>query len=293
MGKLEPVDSQARLSQARPAVQEDVDADPQIPLQEIEKEVKIGAGSFGAVWKAEWRGQVVAIKVCQMNKESEAKMIQDEITYLFSLRHPRLVSFLGYACEDNEVTIVMEFMPGGSLSQLLFCKKQVLAFHEKATMAGQIAEGLTFLHDLNVVHRDLKTANVVLDDDLSCKICDFGLTVTLDRSHMTVRSLQGSPRYMAPEQLEAHDRQPSKITEKVDIWQMGCLLMELFCLVVPFEKNSSIASIITELLVRKRPPVVPEKADPRVRVLCGACLRLRAKARPSAAVLLEAIQGLC
>ncbi|CAE7898284.1 unnamed protein product, partial [Symbiodinium sp. KB8] len=165
---------------------------------------------------------------CQVGKPSEVKMIEEEISYLRKLRHPRLVSFLGFAKDAGQVIIVMEFMSGGSLSHILFTKKMTLSFDRKCVMAHQMAEGLAFLHDLSVVHRDLKTANVILDDDLNCKICDFGLTITLDRTHMTVWGLQGSPRYMAPEQLDASDHKPTRITEKVDIWQMGCVLMELW-----------------------------------------------------------------
>eukprot|EP00931_Biecheleriopsis_adriatica_P120380 TRINITY_DN954_c0_g1_i1.p1 TRINITY_DN954_c0_g1~~TRINITY_DN954_c0_g1_i1.p1 ORF type:complete len:925 (-),score=161.11 TRINITY_DN954_c0_g1_i1:102-2831(-) len=271
----------------------EVDENPEILPSEIEKAGKIGAGSFGAVWKAKCRGRDVAIKICQVVKQSEMKMIQDEISYLHKLRHPRLVSFLGYVREESQVTIVMEFMPGGSLSHILFSTKAALTFERKTTMARQIAEGLAYLHDLHVVHRDLKTANVILDDSLNCKICDFGLTITLDRSHMTVWGLQGSPRYMAPEQLDANDHKPTKITEKVDIWQMGCVLLELYCLAVPFAAFSSIASIVTELIVKKRGPAIPEKADPRARVLIASCLRIRAKTRPSAEMLLEALKGTC
>ncbi|CAE8699874.1 unnamed protein product [Polarella glacialis] len=110
---------------------------------------------------------------------------------------------------------------------------------------------------------------------------------------MTVWGMQGSPRYMAPEQLDSSDNRPTRITEKVDIWQMGCVMLELFCLAVPFASFTSVAAIITELIVKKRGPAVPEKADPRARVLITACLRIRPKIRPSAEMLLEALHGVC
>ena len=138
----------------------------------------------------------------------------------------------------------MELMAGGSLSDLLFCKRPVLSFRQKALMGSQIAEGLSYLHERHVIHRDLKTMNVVLDGSLNCKICDFGLTLCLDHSHVTVCGLQGSPRYMAPEQLETEV--PVRISEKVDIWQMGCVMLELFCGVVPFSGLSNVAAIISE-----------------------------------------------
>eukprot|EP00930_Biecheleria_cincta_P038776 TRINITY_DN26647_c0_g1_i1.p1 TRINITY_DN26647_c0_g1~~TRINITY_DN26647_c0_g1_i1.p1 ORF type:complete len:945 (-),score=154.17 TRINITY_DN26647_c0_g1_i1:62-2653(-) len=267
--------------------------DPEVSIHEVKKLCQIGSGSFGAVWKAQCRGEEVAIKQCQVTKDSEMKMIKEEIQYLYNMRHPRLVSFLGYAREKSRVTIIMEFMPGGSLSHLLFTKKMALHFDRKVVMASQIVEGLSYLHQQNVVHRDLKTLNVILDSGLNCKICDFGLTVTLERTHMTVYGLQGSPRYMAPEQLDGGENKPTRITEKVDIWQMGCVMLELFCLTVPYSSFSSVAAIIAELVVKKRGPAIPDKADPRARVLISSCLRIKPKTRPRADILSEALRGMC
>jgi len=181
--------------------------------------------------------------------------------------------------------MVMEYMSGGSLHELLFKRKQSLDFEQKARMALEITEGLSYLHGLGVIHRDLKTMNIVLDDKLGCKICDFGLTLMLERSHFTVRGFQGSPRYMAPEQFES----VAKITEKVDIWQVGCVFLELFCLSVPFSHCHGVQQIAAELLVRHRPPVTPADADPRARALISACLRLRPQARPTSVALEQAL----
>jgi len=167
-------------------------------------------------------------------------------------------------------------------------KKNKLAIAIQARMARQVSEGLAYLHDLSIVHRDLKTRNSVLDEDLNCKICDFGLTVTLEKSHLTVLSLQGSPRYMAPEQFETK----AKITEKVDIWQMGCVMLELFCLALPFANAAGVHQIATELLLRKKPPSLPSDANPYARVLIQACLRIEARQRPEAEQLIDALGGI-
>eukprot|EP00927_Polykrikos_kofoidii_P060060 TRINITY_DN55130_c0_g1_i1.p1 TRINITY_DN55130_c0_g1~~TRINITY_DN55130_c0_g1_i1.p1 ORF type:complete len:747 (+),score=83.40 TRINITY_DN55130_c0_g1_i1:232-2241(+) len=249
----------------------------------------LGAGSFGAVWKGMCRGQVVAIKQCKVGDRKEANMLLEEIGHLQKLRHPRLVSFLGHCDRDPHIVLLIEYMPGGSLHALLFgSRRQRLAFCEEIRMAKHIAEGLTYLHDLNVVHRDLKTMNIVLDLELNCKICDFGLTVTLERTHLTVLSVQGSPRYMAPEQFEAS----AKITEKVDVWQFGCVMFELFCLALPFSHCSSLQQIATTLLIRKQGPAIPSEANPLARTLIRACLRLKAPSRPTAAALEEALNGI-
>jgi len=280
-----------------PKLSDACDDEGEVGYDEITFEEAIGAGSFGAVYKGHCHGQEVAIKQCKVGDEKDAQMLLREIRYLQRLRHPSLVSFLGCCSRPPHVFLLMEFMPAGSLHALLFNKKDggpprkgkgaYLSFAFKAGMALQVAEGLAYLHDLSVVHRDLKTMNIILDEQLNCKICDFGLTITLERSHVTVRSLQGSPRYMAPEQFESN----AKITEKVDLWQMGCVMMELFCLAIPFQGFAGVRQIATELIIRRRAPQVPSHADERAQVLVQACLRIDAKRRPTAAALVEALIG--
>lgn len=289
MGLLQPPRARGkfgRLEVRRPKSTEDSD----VHFEEITFEEPIGAGSFGAVWLGRCRGEVVAIKKCKVDDKKDADMLLMEVRYLQNLRHPRLVSFLGCCNRPPHVVMLIEFMEGGSLHALIFGKsKRSLCFAMKVRMAQQVAEGLEYLHDISIVHRDLKTMNIVLDKELNCKICDFGLTFTLENTHMTVRSLQGSPRYMAPEQFES----TAHITEKVDIWQMGCVMLELFCARVPFAEAKGVQQVATELLLRRRPPPVPSDADPRARVLVQACLRIEPKCRPGADVLEQALSALC
>ncbi|CAK0889408.1 unnamed protein product [Prorocentrum cordatum] len=259
-----------------------------VGYKEIIFEQPIGAGSFGAVWRGSCRGDVVAIKACRVGDAKEGAMLLREIRYLQKLRHPRLVSFLGFCNRPPHIYLLMEFMSGGSLHALLFgpsAKRTRLPFAKKSRMSLQVAEGLAYLHLLSVVHRDLKTMNIVLDAEHNCKICDFGLTVTLEKTHLTVRHVQGSPRYMAPEQFES----TAKITEKVDIWQMGCVMLELFCSCVPFKGATGMQQIATDLLVKRRAPGCPAEADPRARVLVQSCLRIDARHRPWADTLVEAL----
>jgi len=247
----------------------------------------LGKGSFGAVWLGHYQGQEVAVKQCVVGDANDTKMLLEEIRCLQSLRHPRLVSYFGCCNKAPHLLMVMEYMSGGSLHSLLFKKKQRLEFKERARMAYEIAEGLAYVHGLGVVHRDLKSANIVLDDKLSCKLCDFGLTLMLEQSHMTVQRLEGSPRYMAPEQFQPKAR----ITEKCDIWQFGCVMLELFCSAQPFAHCKGLQQIVTELLVRKRTPCAPAEADPRARLFVQASLRMCPAARPSAAALKRALCG--
>lgn len=265
------------------------DGEGHVPFEEIIFGEGIGAGSFGAVWKGTCRGEVVAIKNCKVGDPHDADMLVMEIGYLQKLRHPRLVSFLGCCKQPGKVILLIEYMPGGSLYALLFKQKKEFEFGTKIKMAWQMVEGLAYLHDQSIVHRDLKTMNIVLDTEFNCKICDFGLTITLERTHLTVKSLQGSPRYMAPEQFEHR----AKITEKVDIWQMGCVMLEMFCLTIPFNSATGVQQIATELLVKKNPPRIPSQTDPRARTLIHTCLKIGPQMRPTSHQLNEALTELC
>merc|ERR1711862_882747 len=103
----------------------------------------------------------------------------------------------------------------------------------------QIIEGVVFLHSQSPprVHRDLKSANVVLDQDLCAKLCDFGLAESMEKTHLSRRESEGgSPRYMAPEVFDAR----SKLTEKLDIWALGCLAIEIIVGRVPHEDCTTI-----------------------------------------------------
>lgn len=233
----------------------------------------------------------MAIKQCKIRKAGDRDMFFKEIAHLGKLRHERIVSFLGSFEAQESVVILMEFMSGGSLWHLIFPGsgkiKRMLPFAQKVEMAEQIASGLAYLHDMNVVHRDLKTLNIILDDRLNCKICDFGLMVTLDKTHMTVGSMEGTARYMAPEQFES----TSRITDKTDVWALGCVLLELFCDVTPYAYCSTVQQICKELLIAKKYPQVPPDADPRARVLIRSCFYFQPKQRPSAESLEEALAG--
>lgn len=259
-----------------------------ISYHEINFSEPLGTGSFGAVFRGTVRGTEVAVKKCRLSDDGAVKQLRLEIRHLQRLQHSRLVSFMGCCLQPPFVVLIMEYMPGGSLHHLLFKRKRTLEFEQQRTMAWQIAEGISYLHNNGVVHRDLKTLNVILDADLNAKICDFGLTIALENSHVTVQGLAGSPRYMAPEQFEDKVR----ITDRVDIWQMGCLMMELFCGVTPFASAKGLQQIAAQLLVRRQAPTIPPTCDARARCLIAACTRLQPQRRPPAAVLVEALAGL-
>merc|ERR1712039_815055 len=121
-----------------------------------------------------------------------------------------------------------------------------------------MAEGLAFLHAQRIVHRDLKSMNILLDVSQNAKICDFGLAQQMDLSATSIaRKIDGeggSPRYMAP---ECYDAVHGKLTEMVDIWALGCIFIELFANVLPYADCGTMAQLSARILVEKRSPDVP------------------------------------
>lgn len=197
-----------------------------------------------------------------------------EIDALRFLRHPRLVRFIGACIAPPHICVLTEFMPGGSLYGLLHEKKAKLSWPQQVTLGMQIGEAIAFLHSHvpPVVHRDVKSMNVLLDLQLNAKLCDFGLTSPMEcnKTHISRQAggESGSPRYMAPEfYLET-----SKITEKVDVWALGCVLIECFGGPLPYHDCQSINAICARICVNKVGPVIPSVFPQALGALIQRCL---------------------
>lgn len=185
--------------------------------------------------------------------------------------------------------LVTEYMPGGSLHHLLHVRKLSLPLPHGMNMCLQIADGVMYLHMQVpiIVHRDLKSLNVVLDLSLNTKICDFGLTETMDRTHITKKNNGGSPRYMAPELFDCK----TKITEKIDIWAMGCIFVEILGGPLPYESINTLAELTHEMLVNRRPPHIPSDMHGPVQKIFRSCLNFDHRLRPSSKQVFEQLKN--
>jgi len=232
---------------------------------------QLGSGGSAQVYRGSWMGQEVAIK--KISGVGHLEEMKKEVNALRRLRHPRLVRFIGACVEPPLLLVVTELMLGGSLHERIFSRNQSqpqLEVVQRWLIACHMAEGLAFLHSQRVVHRDMKSMNVLLDAQENAKICDFGLAQQMEATHI-VRKLDGeggSPRYMAP---ELYDAAHGKITEKVDIWAVGCILIELFGNVLPYADCSTMAQLSARILVDRRSPDVPPMVPPPLTALIRAC----------------------
>jgi len=263
-----------------------------IAYSELQMVESLGSGEFGQVFRGFCRGNEVAIKQLYWdNTISPEVVIEDlmrEIESFRHLRHKRLVSFVGACLQIPHLCLVTEYMPGGSLHHLLHVRKMRLPPLHCMNMCLQLAEGVLYLHSQTpiVVHRDLKSLNVVLDLNLNIKLCDFGLTESMDRTHITSKNNGGSPRYMAPELFDSK----FKITEKVDIWSTGCIFTEIFGGPLPYQGINTLADLTREMLVNRRVPAIPAQIADPVQNIIRSCYNFDARLRPSARQVFEQLK---
>ncbi|KAF0685799.1 Aste57867_22407 [Aphanomyces stellatus] len=196
--------------------------------QHIHLQAVVGRGAFSTVHAATFKGDVVAVK--RQKKAVAAHYIERELSLLQATRHPRLLRHIA-SCEcDDEVWIVSEYMAGGDVSQLLDASKTIerpLSWTECIQIALDAAAALTYLHSQGIIHRDIKSANLLLDSDHRCKLCDFGMARRTDiGSHWPKRrmSLCGTDAYMAPEMYCSEE-----YNERADVFSLGVVFVELIC----------------------------------------------------------------
>lgn len=208
-----------------------------IGYNELEFGKVIGEGGFGVVYEGTYRHDKVAIKKLYLRNSSADILneFQHEINVMANLRSRQIVQLLGASTEQQSYCIVMEHMAGGSLYNTLHNKIQpAFDWPQRIEWAIDIAVGLNYLHAENILHRDLKSMNVLLDENMKAKLSDFGLA-KLKResqsSHAGVGDAAGTLAWMAPELFN----RGGKCTEKSDMYSYGMILWELTSGKIPFE----------------------------------------------------------
>jgi len=256
----------------------------------------IGSGGFGAVHRGSYCGEEVAIKKLHDSEfgitTSQLEEFKKEVANLQALKHHRLVTFVGAAFVDSSICIVTELMPNGSLYSLLHQRNQELSIRQRHSITVHIAEGVDFLHGRvpPFVHRDLKSLNVVMDMELNAKLCDFGLAQSMEKTHITRKESEGgSPRYMAPELFDS----TGKITEKVDVWALGCLTAEVFTGGMPHSECSTCQQVIAKTLMHKELPYKQlTDMDKRLKELVMLCFDFDPRQRVDASLFLVRLRAL-
>ena len=261
----------------------------------------IGEGSFGSVYLAlhAVTGELMAVKQVELpnvargtesdkKKQNMITALKQEIDLLQGLRHPHIVQYLGTSSDEEHLNIFLEYVPGGSIAGML---KQYNTFQEPLirNFVRQILDGLSYLHGRNIIHRDIKGANVLVDNKGSIKISDFGISKRSDvsgtRDHLPGSglnrpSLQGSVFWMAPEVVRQ-----SAHTKKADIWSLGCLIVEMFSGSRPFPDKSQLQALFA-IGSNQAQPHIPEIESAEAKNIMAKTFEIEYERRPSADELL-------
>lgn len=260
-----------------------------IPYAKLEFTGKIlGEGSFGRVSQAMWQFIEVAVKELKVTSISETALreFQEEAERHGILRHPNIVSLYGVCLEPNHYSMILELMVQGSLYNLLHSSCE-LPWPMRMSIAKDIAIGLAYLHAQGVIHRDLKSLNVLLDAQFHGKISDFGLSkIKAETSSLSSGlSAAGTLLWMAPELFQRH----GKCTSASDVYAMAMVFWELASRKLPFEDAAN-PSLIPHWVKEGEREEIPSETPPKLAKLIGLCWAQRAETRLTAAQALEELR---
>lgn len=212
----------------------------------------LGVGAFGKVFLAtEILQEPVAVKKIILGNvevvdvdDRITKQFINEVEVLSKFKHKNLVSLLGFSCDGCTYCLLYDYIPGGTLKDRLQSKDSKLLWQERLIIALGTANAITYLHTANsspLIHRDVKTANILLDHTNTPKLGDFGVTTLLDKQNMNTCTVIGTTAYMAPEAMRG------EISEKCDTFSFGIVLLELLTSLPPFDENRENHYLITHV----------------------------------------------
>eukprot|EP01018_Ginkgo_biloba_P028247 Gb_14194 [translate_table: standard] len=245
---------------------------------DFHKEKELGDGGFGSVYLGKLLdGRTVAVKRLYQDNSRRVQQFNNEVQILSSLHHPNLVRLFGWAFwrKSGELLLVYEYVPNGTLADHLQGERRGsgLAWDTRLKIASETAQALAFLHSAEppILHRDVKSTNILLDENFKVKVADFGLSrlVPVDVTHVSTDP-QGTPGYLDPEY-----HQSFHLTEKSDVYSFGVVLMEIISgkLAVDITRKRREVSLAYMAIAKIQEGALHELEDPKLDIQSNTQLK--------------------
>jgi len=256
----------------------------QYRMEDIQLKGAIGSGSYGEVYRAQVGGRIVAVKKLHVRnlKAEQVDAFCKEASLMCQLKHPNIVGFIGAVTEPSNLAILTQWCERGSLADLLLEPKIDMNFKLKLKFLMDAARGIAHLHASNppILHRDLKSDNLLVTHDWTVKVADFGLTRFISEKKQMTQV--GTPMWMAPEIIMGR-----KYSSSADVYAFGIILWEVLTRLEPYEDKEPMQIVVEVVNENLRPNLPGTFADSPLVPLMKDCWHENPEHRPSFEKILE------